>query len=129
MALFQSNFYDLWRIALPEWKLLVFYDFWNLAGLTKQIIIPKVANSKAKATKGMTNAYIFEQAAAMVGGEQFLRSAVQRGAVMVHKEGGMELFSFPSRQTSVKDKVEQVVTSRAEGGIGESQHTEIKAWR
>ena len=90
--------------------------------------MPKVQNSKERSTKGITNAYIFEQAAAMVGGEAHLRTAVQRGAVLVHKEGGMELFSFPSRQTSMKDKVEQKVTSDAKGAIGEEQHNEMKAW-
>ena len=44
----------------------------------------------------------------------------------VHKEG-VELFSFPSRQITMVDKVEQKIKSEAAGDIGEQQHAEMKA--
>ena len=91
------------------------------------MFLPQVENSKTKAAKGMTTSYIFEQACTMVGGEANLRQAVARGAVVCHREAGMELFSFPSKQTSQKDVVKQVVVSNASGAVGAEEHNEIKA--
>ena len=92
------------------------------------MFLPQVENSKTKAAKGMTTNHIYEQICTMVGGETNLRQAVARGACICHREAGMELFSFPSKQTSQKDVVKQVGVSNASGAIGAEEHNEIKSW-
>ena len=68
--------------------------------------------------------YIFEVAANMVGGPE--RAAVQRGAVLLHREGGVDLYSLPSRCTKSSDKVERRVVSEAVADIAEEQHEDMK---
>ena len=88
--------------------------------------IPEVDRSKARSSTGATNAHIYEVACTMVGGETNLKRAISRGAVMIHREGGVDLYSFPSRTTKQTDKVERRVVSEAVSQVGEKQHQDMK---
>ena len=63
----------------------------------------------------------------MVGGESKLKQAVARGAVKIHREGSVELFSFPSRETSRTDEVKHAVGSTGESALTDAQHQQFKA--
>ena len=92
---------------------------WNLQEATR--------TRKQKESGWKSNAVIFEVASQMVGGEANLRQAVQRGAVIMQKEGGLELFSFPSSQSKMSETMSRDVHAKADTALTDAQYEEIKA--
>ena len=87
---------------------------------------PEVEKAKTHTNKGTTNSVILEVAEQLVGGESKLRAAIARGAVRIHKENGIELFSFPSREISAEERLSQNEKSVGETDVDQKQHDDFK---
>ena len=93
-------------------------DMWNLK--------ESVETSKEKSSDWRSEGVIFEEAVQRCGTEAALRAAVARGAIAVHTEGGLELYSFARATTMVKESMMQKNTSAADTPITSEMHEEIK---
>ena len=83
---------------------------------------------KERSSGWKTEAHILEVAEQMCGGREKLMAAIKRGAVIVHKEGDVELYSFPKSEVSLMDTVAEKVQSTADVESTLDAHMEVKAW-
>ena len=102
-------------------------------GLTNNVmqqwaIKEEVETKKAKEGAWKSQSVILEVAQQMCGGEDKLRAAVARGAIVKHNVGGIDLFSFPSAASKVSEQRCHAVTSAADSPITAEQHQEFQAW-
>ena len=81
-----------------------------------------VETSKHKTTGWKSEGVIFEEAVQRCG------SAVARGAVAVHLEGGLELYSFARSTTELQETMLQKNVSCADTPLTADMHEEIKAY-
>ena len=88
-------------------------------------LIKKTENLKIKEATNISESCIQEVAEQRCGGLDRLRTAISRGAVKVHMQGGVEMFSFPSQDTRFSDKISQSLSSSAQTPITESMHQQI----
>ena len=87
----------------------------------------QVNQERKKKNAIKSEAVIQEVAETMCGGPLKLRQAVARGAIVVRREGGVDLYAFPSAETKHQHHTSRNVTSAAETPLLEQQHEEIKA--
>ena len=86
-----------------------------------------VETKKAKQGAWKSQAVILE-VASQIGGEDKLRQAIARGAIIRQVVGGIELFCFPSAASKVMEERKHAVRSNAQTPIIADQHAEFQAW-
>ena len=86
-----------------------------------------VVTGKTKSSGSQSQGVIYEEACRRCGGEDKLRAAWARRAVIIHREGGVELYTFPSSVSEAKEHIDQSTVSTAHTPITQEMHEEIKA--
>ena len=86
----------------------------------------KIEASKERSSGWKSEGHIQEVAEEMVGGHERLVQAIRRGAVKVHREGEVELFSFPKSEVSAFDKKNHIAVSEATGDSNLEAHSQVK---
>ena len=101
-------------------------------GLTNNVMQQWAMKEEAEAKKAKEGAWksqsvILEVALQMCGGEDKLRAAVARGAIVKQNVGGIDLFCFPSAASKVSEQRSHAVTSAPDSPITAEQHQEFQA--
>ena len=86
-----------------------------------------VMTGKTNSSGWRSQGVIYEEACQRCGGEDKLRAALARRAVIIHREGGMEFYTFPSSISEAKEHIDQSIVSTAHTPITQDMHDEIKA--
>ena len=97
----------------------------NVQTMEKFKMIEAVEKAKAKESLIASESCIQEVAELKCGGVERLKAAIARGAVRVHLQNGVEMFSFPSVGVKMSEVVKRAVTSEADTPITSEMHHEF----
>ena len=89
-------------------------------------MLEEIETARTKQSQWSSDGCILEVAAAKCGGIDALRAAVSRGAVKIQVQGGVEMYTFPSIGTTVRDKKSKTVKSLADTPVTEEMHNQMR---